>query len=80
MDNNKKDYKSSNFYLAAYLTAKGIRLARVDKSDPRRFLFIFEDLQSATKQAENYNFGRNCTVNAKEFVNSIKNLKSIILN
>lgn len=72
-----KIYATSDFYLSAFLKAKGMKLVDTEK-DGRRTTFIFED-QADRKQLikEFYNDG---LVKVNDFKNAIQDLKAIVYN
>jgi len=70
-------FNISDFYIAAYFVAKGIRLLGVDRENPRRVLFIFKDFEDRPKLTEDFLLG-NGLVNPKCYVSAIKELKDLI--
>ena len=68
-----------DFYLAAFLKAKGFRLLKIewDRDNPRRALFVFEDAENRQSLVEDFLFGR-AQVEAKSFVLAIKELKQLL--
>ena len=74
---SNKSYASSDFYLSAFLKARGMILLDVEK-DGRRGTFIFEDRPDREELIkEFYNDG---TVKVNAFKNSIQDLKAVIYN
>lgn len=43
MSNNNHEYETSDLGLTTALIASGLKLVRIDKTNPRRAIFIFED-------------------------------------
>jgi hypothetical protein len=76
-DKNIRQFKTTDFYLSAFLLAKGLKLIKVDKSAPQRALFIFEDKEERQKLVEEFLYSR-ANVNPKEFVVAIKELKQLL--
>ncbi len=76
-DNN--NFTTSDFYAAAFLTAKGYKLLGINKADSRRFRFIFADEPDRPQLVSAY-FAGLIEVNAKAFVTAIKELKSLMYN
>lgn len=76
---NSNNFVTSDFYAAAFLTAKGYKLFSINKADSRRFRFIFEDEPNRPQLVSAY-FAGLVDVNAKEFVSAIKELKSLMYN
>lgn len=76
---NEKQFISPDFYISAFILAKGLRLSGVtkDSQNPRRLLFIFEDKESAQKLAEDFIFGRDL-IEPKRYSTAIKELKDLI--
>jgi predicted RNA-binding protein YlxR (DUF448 family) len=74
---NIKQFETSDFYLSAFLLSKGLKLIKVDKSNPQRALFIFEDREDRQKLVEEFLYSR-AKVNPKEFVIAIKELKQLL--
>lgn len=78
--NENKYFKSSNFYLASFVFAKGLELVNVDKvSDSRRAHFVFLDSPLRELWVESFNFGKEDSsevlVDARKLVAAIKTLK-----
>jgi hypothetical protein len=78
MKNEKKqEFVSSDFYLAAFLRAKGFQLLNIEKKDPRRALFVFQNKGDRQSLIEDFMFGRT-QVEPKSFVSAIKELKQLL--
>lgn len=74
---NTKTYSVSDFYLAAFLKAKDLKLVDLER-EGRRVTFIFEDCEDRpTLTKDFYNDG---TVRVNPFIHAIQDLKSIIYN
>ena len=70
-------YQTNDFYLSAFLKAKGMKLVDTER-DGRRTLFIFEDQPTRRELIkEFYNDGM---VKINDFKNAIQDLKAIIYN
>lgn len=76
-DEKEKGYPVSDFYLAAYLKAKDIKLINVNR-DGKRVTFIFEDKSDCAQFAKDFYNDGNVKVNP--FIHAIQDLKSIIYN
>jgi hypothetical protein len=75
---NSNHYSASDFYLAAYLKAKGMKLVNFAR-EGRRVTFIFEDQEDRAQWTSD--FYNNCgVVQVNPFVHAIQDLKSIIYN
>lgn len=78
-NNEKKPelYNVSDFYLAAFLKARGLKLFEISR-EGRRVTFIFEDRPDrSTLTKDFYNDG---SVQVNPFIHAIQDLKSIIYN
>ncbi len=73
----KNEYVLSDFYAAVFLRSSGFDLIGINKSDPRRFNFIFSDKAGRIKLLEDYFIGR-ATVEPRQFTAAIKELKSLM--
>lgn len=77
--NNTTYFRSSHFYLTAFLIAKGMTLTEVDKTDSRRAQFVFVDAPEREALVNSFNFSEkenpNASVDAREFIAAIKTLK-----
>jgi hypothetical protein len=51
---NIPQFKTSDFYLSAFLLTRGLKLIKVDKSNPQRALFIFEDREDRQSLWRNF--------------------------
>ena len=80
MDQNKY-YKTNSFYLAAFISAKGVALIDVEKNF-NRVNFIFPGSEEVNNLVRVFNFGneddRKLLVNFKKVQTAIKQLKSLI--
>ena len=77
---NDKYFRSSSFYVAVFLFAKGLELVDVDKiTDSKRAQFVFRDSSEREFLLQNYNFARvdapEVMVDARKLVTAIKMLK-----
>ena len=76
---DSNNFITSDFYAAAFLTAKGYKLFGINKADSRRYRFIFGDEPERAQLVSGY-FAGLVEVNAKDFVSAIKELKSLMYN
>ena len=76
---NSNNFATSDFYSAAFLLAKGYRLFGINKTDSRRYRFIFVDELGRPQLVGGF-FAGLVEVNAKDFVTAIKELKSLMYN
>ena len=78
MKNEKRQqFNTSDFYLAAFLRARGYRLLNIDKGNPHRALFIFQDKKDRQGLVEDFLFGR-AQIETSGFISAIKELKQLL--
>lgn len=73
----KNEFVLSDFYAAVFLRASGFDLIGINKSDPRRFNFIFVDKTKRVKLLDDFFAGR-AMVEPRQFVAAVKELKSLM--
>lgn len=71
------EFALSDFYAAVFLRSSGFGLLGINKSDPRRFAFIFKDKAGRIKLLDDFFAGR-ATVEPRQFTAAIKELKSLM--
>ena len=75
----KKSFNTSNFYLASFLYVKGIELVGIDRTDPRRSQFVFNDTPERENIVQAFNFAgedaEQVRVDARKMITAIKQLK-----
>lgn len=69
-------YKTSNFYLSAYLFSCDQELVNIDKENPKKALFVFTDSPERENLVSNFIYGKNAPVDAKKYAFAIKELKN----
>lgn len=75
----KREYETSSFYLACYLATKGQKLIRLNQPQgSRRAYFVFEGSDATEKLVAQYMLNESVMIDAKEFVNQIRRLKSAL--
>jgi hypothetical protein len=78
-NNNDKYYRTSSFYLASFLFAKGIELTNLDKTNPRKCIFVFVNSPETESLVEFFNFAKDesseILVDARKFIMATKLLK-----
>ena len=74
-----QNFQTSDFYSAVFLLASGHKLIKIDKTDPRRFCFVFQDQKNRTKLLEDF-FNGNVRIEPRQFISSIKELKTLMYN
>ncbi len=72
-----KGYQVSDFYLAAFLKAKKMKLIDISR-EGRRVTFVFEDRED--RQQITKDFYNDGSVQVNPFIHAIQDLKSIIYN
>lgn len=73
-------FRTSSFYPAVFLFAKGAELVSVDKvTNPRRAVFVFADFPEREALLDAFNYGKpdslECMVDTRKFVSAIRLLK-----
>jgi len=76
-DKTVSQFKTSDFYLSAFLRTQGLELIKIDKTNPRRALFIFKDRKDRRSLVEDFLFGRT-KVEPKSFISAIKEFKRLL--
>jgi len=76
---NQNLYSTSSFYPASFLLCKGLRLIDIDRTNPHRCEFIFEDSPEREEWLQSFNFAEEdapkVLVDARKLINAIKTLK-----
>lgn len=75
MDIRTNQFRTSNFHLSAYLICKGISLLDLDRTDPQRVVFIFEDTDKRIENVQQYQFGKKALVDVRQYVQAMRELK-----
>lgn len=73
-------FRTSGFYTAAFLYAKGMELANVDRvSNPKRASFVFVDTPEREGFLDSFNFAKDdapeVMVDARKLIMAIRTLK-----
>ncbi len=74
---NNNYYETSDLGLAASLTASGFAVIDVDKSNPRRVVFLFNDEPELQKVADKF-WSNRLLLSASTLLEHIRQLKSRI--
>ena len=74
---NEKTFDTRDFYISAFLLAKGYKLVSVNRSNPQRVLFAFNDFESREDLLRDFILGKS-SVEPQSFINSIKALKQVL--
>lgn len=75
--NNQKTFQSDNFQLACYLLAESIKLLSLDKTNPRRVLFVFEESDQRKSLTQKF-LAYEALVEPHRFFSAQKDLKQLI--
>ena len=74
-----KYFRTTNFYIAVFLFTKGLELVNIDKTDPKRCVFVFVDVPERETLVELFNFAKEdhpeVVVDARKLVYATKRLK-----
>lgn len=73
----KELFNTDNFLLAAYLLSEGCVLLKLDKSNPRRVSFVFEDSEKRIELANRF-FSYQAIVEPNRLNASMRNLKQLL--
>ena len=73
-------FRTSSFYVAAFLFAKGLEMVNVDKiTNPKRAQFVFIDIAERELWLDSFNFAKEnspeVVIDARRFVTAIRVLK-----
>ena len=69
-------YRTSNFYLSAYLFSWDQELVDIDKENPKKAEFVFIDSLEREDLVSSFIYGKEALVDAKKFAYAIKELKN----
>ena len=70
-------YKTSDFYIAAWLLSKGLELKDIDRRNSRRCDFIFEDRADRPELVRQFMCG-SATGNVADFIYYLKRVKRLL--
>lgn len=71
------EYQTRDFYIAAYLLTKGHRIAHINRNDPKRVFFAFNDFEGREDLLRDFLYGKG-VVEPQAFIAAIKSLKALI--
>lgn len=74
---NSSIFSTDSFNLATYLLSESCRLISIDKADPKRALFIFEDSEKRKSLTEKF-LSYQAQVEPNRFCSAQRNLKQIL--
>jgi hypothetical protein len=72
---NRDYYETTDLGLAAALTAVGFMLADVNKTEPRRAIFVFVQNNAVSKAVDDY-WNDRLSVSALSYADAMKRLKT----
>ncbi len=76
-NNNINTFSTDNFQLASFLLSESIKLISLDRSDPRRVLFVFEDTEHRKVLTGQF-LSHQAKVEPHKFFSAQKDLKQMI--
>lgn len=74
---NKNTFSTDSFVLAGYLLCESLKLVSINKDNPKRMIFIFEDSGHREHLIEIF-FSYKATVEPNRFYSAQRNLKQMI--
>ncbi|MFA6476132.1 MAG: DUF5659 domain-containing protein [Candidatus Paceibacterota bacterium] len=77
MENENKKFLTRDFYITAFLIAKGYKVSDVDMTIPDKMFFSFEDFKGRERLVRDFLCGQ-ASVEPQKFISGIKILKSLI--
>jgi len=75
--NNADEFRTSDFYIACYALTQGAKVAYLDRTDPRRVVFVFENVKDGENLVRDFLY-RKALVTPQDFVEKIKVLKQLL--
>ncbi len=70
-------FETPDFYLSAFLLSQRFKLLSIDKANPHKAIFVFQDKKDRQSFVEDFLFGR-AIIEPKSFVSAIKELKQLL--
>ena len=74
---NENEFSSPDFYVSAFLLAKGYKLTRTQSDGSGRVFFVFADDEDRKDLLRAFLYGK-AQVECQAFINAIKSLKQVI--
>ncbi len=72
-------YSTNSLYLAAFLKCRGVVLISIERARGNsKALFVFRDSPERQELCDSFLFGRSDEVHAKEYMQTLRNLKSVL--
>jgi len=79
MNLNSNTFKTSDLYYAAFLKTAGFSLLQLEKNtDKRQMFFIFEDSSGLIRRTQTDYINGDAKVSAKDLIDNIRALKTMI--
>lgn len=75
---NIKEYKSNDFYQAVILKTVGFPLMRLERTNGRFYIFVFDDPDNNAQKTISMYWNHQLKVDARELVETINELKTRI--
>ena len=75
--NDENELRTKDFYLAVYVLTQGAKLSRLDRADPRRVVFVFENVKGKENLVRDFLY-RKALIEPQDFVEKIKTLKQFL--
>jgi len=76
---DERYFRTTSFYTASFLFAKGLELVNLDKTNPKKAVFVFRDSPYRELLLESFNFGKEdaleATIDSRKLITAIKQLK-----
>lgn len=73
----KNHFSTSDFYIAAYCVAQGMKIAGISRNGSNKATFLFDGVEKGRELMREFMFS-NPNVEAKRFVSAIKELKQLL--
>lgn len=70
-------YKTSDFYIVAYLLSKGLQIQGIDRHNPRRSEFIFIDREDRPQLVQSFLCGQ-AVGNLPDFIFHLRKAKRLL--
>jgi len=76
-EENEDTFKTCDLYLSAYLSIEGMKVVTIDRYNPQRCNFIFENREDVDELIETFRLGK-ARVEPKQYMFKIRELKSML--
>ena len=77
MQTNKNTFSTDSFVLASYLLCESFNLISIDRTNPRRMVFVFDDTVNRPSLVELF-FSYKAQIEPNRFYSAQRNLKQLI--